>query len=132
MKTIIVFICVSFMASCSIFSSISNSPTTTLLTASDTDREIVFAQNHFFSVVLPSNPTTGYSWNIDVDNPSIISVQSQKYKPDSSGRVGVGGTTTWTLLTHEKGNAAITYSYQRPWEEKTPPTRVVTFSISVH
>ena len=114
------------------FSSASSFPTTTLLTASDTDREIVFAQNHLFGIVLPSNPTTGYSWNVDINNPSIVSIQSQKYKSDSGGRVGVGGITTWTLLTHKKGDAKITFSYQRPWEENTPPTRVVTFSISVH
>ncbi len=101
------------------------------LTTSDTDREIVLPQNHLFHIVLPSNPTTGYSWNSTVDNGTIVSVESNKYVADASNRVGVGGETTWTLMTHQKGNAKVTFSYQRPWEENAAPTRVVTFSISV-
>jgi inhibitor of cysteine peptidase len=101
------------------------------LTAVDSDREVVLSQNHLFRIVLPSNPTTGYSWNVSIDDSKIVAIESSNYVADNSGRVGVGGETTWVLMTHNKGNARLTFSYQRPWEEKVAPTRVVTFSINV-
>ena len=131
MKTLIAILFFSVLVACSIFSKEASTALTKPLTAADTNREIVLSQGHLFHVVLPSNPTTGYSWNSTVDNATIVSVDSKKYVADVSNRIGVGGETTWTLRTHKKGNAKITFSYQRPWEENTAPTREVTFSISV-
>jgi inhibitor of cysteine peptidase len=101
------------------------------LTAVDSNREVVLSQNRLFRIVLPSNPTTGYAWNVVVDNPNVITVDSSKYDADSSGRVGVGGETTWVLRTRNKGNATLNFSYQRAWEEDIPPTRVVKFLLNV-
>mgnify|MGYP006419442063 CR=1 FL=1 len=100
--------------------------------AVDSDRQIVLSLGRIFEIMLPSNPTTGYGWNLSVENPSIVLNRSHKYLADSKGRVGVGGKTNWTLKAVARGDTTLTFSYQRPWEEKTEPTKVVTFSISVH
>lgn len=99
--------------------------------AVDSSREIVLAPNHTFEIVLPSNPTTGYDWTLEVDHPEVVRNISHQFVADSSGRVGVGGNTTWTLHTRNSGRAILTFSYNRPWEEGTPPTRVVTFTMRV-
>lgn len=99
--------------------------------AVDSSRELVLATNHTFEVVLPSNPTTGYDWVLNIDNPEVVRNISHQFVTDSSGRVGVGGNTTWTLRTVHTGNASLTFSYSRPWETGTQPTRVVTFTLSV-
>lgn len=99
--------------------------------AVDTNREIVLAPNHTFEIVLPSNPTTGYDWTIEISNSNIVRNISHKFVADSSGRVGVGGNTTWTLRTGITGDAILTFKYGRPWEKDTPPTRVETFTMNV-
>ena len=99
--------------------------------AVDSAREIVLATNHTFEIVLPSNPTTGYDWALNIDHPEVVRNISHQFVTDSSGRVGVGGNTTWTLRTVNTGNALLIFSYNRTWETGTPPTRVVTFTLSV-
>ncbi len=101
------------------------------LTAVDSNRKVVLPQGHSFRIVLPSNPTTGYTWKAVVDNPKVVTVVSSKFDADSSGRIGVGGETTWVLMTRNKGDATLSFSYQRSWEDDIPPTRVVEFLLSV-
>jgi len=99
--------------------------------AVDSARELVLAPNHAFEIVLASNPTTGYDWTVQIENSAIVQKVSQTFEADSSGRVGAGGNTTWTFQTDRVGKTEITFLYHRPWEKETPPTRVVTFQISV-
>ncbi len=97
----------------------------------DANRDIVLAPNRTFEIVLPSNPTTGYDWMVHVDHPEVVRNVSHKFTADSSGRVGLGGNTKWSLRTKKSGKTKLVFSYMRPWEEGVEPTRVVTFSIAV-
>ena len=54
--------------------------------AVDADRKIVIAPNYQFEIVLQSNPSTGYDWVLEIDNPSVVSASSFRYIPDRSGR----------------------------------------------
>ena len=100
-------------------------------TSVDADREIVLSSNRNFQIMLPSNPTTGYDWILSNNRPDVITAISHKFIKDVSGRVGVGGETTWNLKTKKIGEAELSFSYQRAWVEGVPPTRVVTFKIVV-
>jgi inhibitor of cysteine peptidase len=131
MKNFLILMSALVLSSCSMFSKDTGEVISKPLTAVDSNREVVLPQNHIFRIVLPSNPTTGYTWNVVVDNPNVVSVESSKYLKDSSGRVGVGGETTWLLMAQHKGNATLLFSYQRVWEEDVPPTRVVKFLLNV-
>ena len=99
--------------------------------AVDANREIVLGPNRTFEIVLQSNPTTGYDWLLNITNTNVVHDSSHQYVPGSSNRVGVGGNTTWSLLTRDVGSTTLEFSYGRPWEKDTLPTRVVTFSITV-
>jgi predicted secreted protein len=100
-------------------------------TAVDADREIVLSTNRSFEIVLPSNPTSGYHWNLEIDHPQVVLNSHHRFEPDRSGRIGVGGETTWFLRTRSDGIATLTYSYQLSSEVERHPTRVVTFRIVV-
>lgn len=97
----------------------------------DSERKIVLSVGRTFEIVLPSNPTTGYTWTLVSDNPNVVAEQSNKYVSDVSGRVGVGGNTTWSLKARSHGEAVLVFTYQRPWEENVAPTKTVTFTVSV-
>ena len=120
-----------YLHGCSSLTKNDGSVITRPFSAVDANRNIVLAPNHTFEIVLPSNPTTGYDWNVLVSNPDVVGDVSSKYSKDASGRIGAGGATTWTLRTGKIGETTLAFSYLRPWEKDTVPTRVVIFTINV-
>ena len=74
MKNFLILMSALVLSSCSMFSKDTGEVISKPLTAVDSNREVVLPQNHIFRIVLPSNPTTGYTWNVVVDNPNVVSV----------------------------------------------------------
>ncbi|MAI66766.1 MAG: hypothetical protein CMJ26_02675 [Phycisphaerae bacterium] len=132
MKLLIPFLLLMLLSSCTAATKDGTVVINRPFSAVDSDRNIVLSLGRTFEIVLPSNPTTGYSWSLDVHDSSVIKNVANTFISDVSGRVGVGGSTTWTLRAIGKGETVLMFSYQRPWEEKAPPTKVVSFTISVH
>ncbi len=99
--------------------------------AVDASKLIVLEPGRTFQVVLQSNPTTGYGWDLSINSPNVVKEVAKNYVADSSGRIGVGGETTWTLRTHASGIAKLTFSYGRSWATDSTATRTVIFSINV-
>ena len=68
------------------------------------------------TLVLPSNQTTGYSWEATQTNP-IFTIQSE-YVPDENkeGMAGVGGKETFILTPEKSGEDEITFTYAQHWE----------------
>ena len=97
----------------------------------DSARTIVLAKNRTFEIVLPSNPSTGFDWVLQIGDSQVVTNKSHRFVPDSSGRVGVPGTTTWSLRTGNTGDTKLTFSYKRPWEKEVQPSRVEVFTINV-
>jgi len=132
MKLLSALFCIVVLTSCSTFTKDGTEVIARPFLADDSERKIVLSIGRTFEIDLPSNPTTGYSWLLKIANPSIISDESYSYESDSSGRVGVSGKATWTLKARKQGETSLTFSYQRPWEENTQPTKIVSFNISVY
>ncbi len=83
---------------------------------------------------LRGNPTTGYSWAVKkLEGEAIEQVGKAKYEMDkgSRGRVGAGGTFTFTFQAVKLGKAALTLAYRRPWEKKKPPAKTFTLAVEV-
>jgi len=81
---------------------------------------------------LEGNPTTGYTWEYNIDVDGIIKEDSNQYKPKhaTSGLVGSGGTYTWKFSSLKEGTAEITFKYLRPWEKEITKTK--TYSCTVN
>ena len=69
-------------------------------------------------VELPSNPTTGFSWACEIENPAVAEILSDTYKQDSAPErmVGVGGIQTFVFECKQGGSSGLTFTYRRPWE----------------
>lgn len=67
---------------------------------------------------LPANPTTGYTWTVEIEEEGIVEVKDQ-YFPDSQalGFTGSGGTHWFHFDGLQEGVASVKLSYQRPWED---------------
>ncbi|HVN14685.1 MAG TPA: protease inhibitor I42 family protein [Anaerolineales bacterium] len=86
-----------------------------------------------FKLVIDSNPTTGYHWEIvgDLDK-SVVDFVSKDYKSTSDPTlVGGGGVDIWVFKAAGAGETSITLGYYPPSNEKTQPAKTETFSVVV-
>lgn len=85
-----------------------------------------------FTIILDSNPTTGYSW--DFSSPPderIIKLIDDTFQPPITRLKGAGGKQLWTFSPMGEGETTISLKYVRPWEKDTPPVRTKTFTVIV-
>lgn len=82
-------------------------------------------------VVLPSTPSTGYSWRPSGDDTAgAMQVTSSQYKAGQP-RPGASGTQTFTLAAKAPGQDHLTLHYTRPWEKNAKPARTYAVNITV-
>ena len=69
-------------------------------------------------IILTSNVTTGYQWELDTDslNSSIVSKQSSQFLAPTSSAVGASGYEQWIFNAVSKGTTIIKLDYKRYWE----------------
>ncbi|MCX6165875.1 MAG: protease inhibitor I42 family protein [Ignavibacteriae bacterium] len=97
-----------------------------------TDSTIIVNKGDSFSIVLESNKTTGYSWQLGSNSDSnIVHFLSSDYNAPSTDMPGQGGKEVWTFKTESPGTVTIILQYLRPWEKDTPPARIKRYSIVV-
>ncbi len=85
-----------------------------------------------FTITLPSNVTTGYSWRLAKEpDPKILKFVSSTYVESSGTAIGRGGTEVWTFQAVAKGSQTVKMDYARPWEKNASPAKSQTFAVSV-
>lgn len=84
-----------------------------------------------FFVVLDSNPTTGYGWQLDFDSNYVQLVNGEYIAPTEKSLVGAGGDETFNFLTLKSGKTEITFSYLREWEKDKAPLEKKVFEITI-
>lgn len=92
---------------------------------------ITVAAGQTFLVAIPSNATTGYSWDvIGAPSPEVATVVGVTYLAPQAQRAGAGGTTLVLFRATAAGTTKATLGYRRAWE-KTKPAKRAVFSIVV-
>ena len=95
-----------------------------LLEEPDNASDIFLTQGDALQVRLPSNPTTGYSWSIASNAPSVLQpLGDPKFEPASKPMPGAGGTQTFGFRVVGGGPAFLELVYRRPFETDLPPAR---------
>jgi inhibitor of cysteine peptidase len=99
---------------------------------SKTSREAIIAdKTKSFSVLLDSNPTTGYSWDVKFDD-TYLKLNKSDYRPlPSENKVGSGGTQSFEFSSLKTGETEITFSYRRPWETNVAPQQIKIFKVTI-
>ena len=86
-----------------------------------------------FSIILQSNPTTGYSWSLkNYDVSLILPVSNKFYPPTNKKLIGAPGYEKWTFRVKPSGFTVpqltnITLIYLRPWDEQS--AQVINFKV---
>ncbi len=85
-----------------------------------------------FSLVLESNPTTGYRWGLAaLPDEAMVRFSGKRFRQSAPGLMGSPGAETWTFRASGKGRAVIFFQYARPWERQAEPARQAAFVILV-
>ncbi|MCK9196189.1 MAG: protease inhibitor I42 family protein [Syntrophales bacterium] len=81
---------------------------------------------------LPSNPTTGYRWELMKPlAEGIVRFARRTYHPPQTGLVGAGGQEVLIFRTAGLGETEIALGYLRPWEKGVPPVSSRTIRLKV-
>ena len=84
-----------------------------------------------FDIVLPSNSSTGYRWDILPElDVNLLELVGQNYIAEQPVIPGSGGVEVWTFRAISPGDTTIALGYFPPSNE-TEPDETVTFSIHV-
>ncbi|HIH69778.1 protease inhibitor I42 family protein [Methermicoccus shengliensis] len=78
---------------------------------------------------LSENPTTGFSWSITTTDGLVV--ESDKYAPEHTDRVGAGGAHEWVLRATKEGTQRITGIYKRPWMNTTGTEKTFELTVNV-
>lgn len=97
-------------------------------------------QQKIYTITLPSNPTTGYSWFIQAYDHDSLILKAHRYLPAETKRVGAGGLEEWQFVATPQALRAphvvpVTLIYARPWELKSGAAKGVqtkTVNLVIH
>ena len=106
-------------------------PQSLLPEPSDHTQLITVKAGETFELVVPSNPSTGYDWDIipELDE-TLVQFVSQEYLPEQPVKPGSGGVDVWTFRGINPGDTTVVLGYYPP-ANTNDPEEVVTFSIRV-
>lgn len=81
-----------------------------------------------YALLLDSNPTTGYQWQVEFDE-SLLELVDQRYEPGWGNVVGAGGKEVFVFRGLAVGIADVGFTYKRPWENKALKTEWNTINV---
>jgi len=86
-----------------------------------------------FKVVIDSNPTTGYHWEIIGElDANVVELVGKEYQSTSQpGLVGGGGIDIWTFRAVGPGETTITLGSFPPSNDDTTPAQIESFTVRV-
>lgn len=93
----------------------------------DPDNLIQARVNEEITIVIESNPSTGYGWQPHFDEGALELTDSDFVS--ESLAMGSGGVEVFRFLPKKAGKEKIRMSYKRQWEQK--PVKEITYRIRI-
>lgn len=119
MRRIVVMIVALMLAACS---------GSTEVTESDDGGSVAVGVGEEFTVALPANPSTGFTWTVArLDADVFEQVGETEFEPESDA-LGAGGTLTYRFEGRAAGTGELVLEYRRPFENVAPES---TFTLTV-
>jgi inhibitor of cysteine peptidase len=84
-----------------------------------------------FTIVMKSNPTTGYSWRwVNSGTVAVVDSIGESYVPDKPMLDGSGGKEVWKFRGVKTGRDTLIFEYCRPWDpQSTADTNIVVVKV---
>jgi len=86
-----------------------------------------------YPITFRENETTGYTWVFTISDETVLSVADGGYQAPAADEpmVGMSGTHAWTVGGLREGEASVTFTYTRSWEDD-PDDPAVTLYFAVN
>jgi inhibitor of cysteine peptidase len=85
-----------------------------------------------FKIILESNPSTGYHWEIIGElDASIVELASREYRADLPITAGSGGSDVFVFRAVGPGETTITLGYYPPSNDPIDPEQLRAFTVIV-
>ncbi len=98
----------------------------------DPNQPIEVAAGETFRIVLDSNRTTGYGWQLaEMPDEAVVKKVNNRYRALKVRRPGAGGQEVWWFQAVKPGTAEIRMVYVRSWEKGVEPARKAVFKVNV-
>ena len=108
-------------------------PVVTLDDADDCS-PLKLTQGQELVLTLPSNPTTGFRWELRNPAASVLKRLGPEVYSNSEearGLVGSGGESPWRFRVAPSGDDRLELVYRRPWEKDAEPAESFSCAIQV-
>lgn len=93
---------------------------------------IVVKFNQQFKIVLDSNPTTGYQWEIkNISDNKVVRLIEANFKAPTNDKLGAQGQQVWLFNAQAIGKTQIGFAYLRSWEKDIEPVKKEVFEVEV-
>lgn len=103
------------------------------LGAEDSGKTLNVRTGDEFTIVLESNPTTGYVWRFAAPyDEMVLILKGDQYISPSEALCGAPGTRSLTFIAQESGRTGLKLIYVRPWEKNQPPEKEFHLMVLVH
>lgn len=106
-----------------------------VVTETDNGKTINLENGKTFYLKLKENPTTGYSWKLNLSqglkNISVEYYPAEQPEGVEHPLVGAGGVHLWEIKAVAKGSQQVTGIYKRPWENETSGDETFTLNVGV-
>jgi len=125
MKKFLILITVAMMATCLLAGCVR------VETYTDSGQTIDIGVNQEFVIALGANPTTGYDWEVSLDE-AMLELVEKTYKLAEEAEhevVGAGGVDYFRFKALKAGETEITLVYKRTWEEEGIEQKIFTVNI---
>jgi inhibitor of cysteine peptidase len=94
----------------------------------DKEESITIQSGQEFTIILESNPTSGFKWLPTFDG-SIINLVSHDFQSSAAKRIGGSGKDIFTFLAIRSGSDKLKMLYKRSWEEHFVAERVFIINV---
>jgi inhibitor of cysteine peptidase len=102
-----------------------------VVTEADNGTSISLKSGEDFTLQLRENPSTGYSWQLNLSEG--LSILNDYYTQDEAPEdmAGVPGTHSWIIEAVDQGSQQVNGTYKQPWENTTGPEDNFTLIVEV-
>lgn len=126
------FAAVTFAALCAGCPMQSPAPSTPTLTEKDAGQSVELAVGSTVRIVLDSNPSTGYRWDVAAVDAKVLHAAGESSSTrESSGAPPMPGAPEKAILSFQAtapGQTTLQLVYHQPWMQNVPPAK--TFSVN--
>ncbi|MGA9188282.1 MAG: protease inhibitor I42 family protein [Methanosarcina sp.] len=102
-----------------------------IVTEADNGTSISLKNGENFTLQLRENPSTGYSWQLNVSKG--LTILSDGYTQDEApeGKVGVSGNRSWIIEAVDQGSQQVNGIYKQSWMNTTGTEKNFTLTVEV-